>query len=118
VEEAVSTLLRAALREHRARKQHLLKGKVREVRQWHLEGQPVEYRYDFAWRDPASGLVSQYCSMTYVDDLMSEAERDERIVPACVAQITREIERACGMEYALKNQYQLSLPRGVPGRYV
>lgn len=101
----------------RAPRKHFPPGAVRECQQYTLDG-PDVWRWDFAWRDPASGRVSQYNTLAFVKAGMSDEDFAARVREPAIACIEREVHRKCGMAYALANQYQLSLPRNVPARYI
>jgi hypothetical protein len=101
----------------RAPSKHFPPGVVRECRAFDFEFGDY-WRWDFAWRDPASGRIMQYNCVTYADDALPEADFAERVRAPALARIEREIHRKCGMAYALANQYPLSLPRGIPARFV
>jgi hypothetical protein len=89
---------------------HFPRGACRECQQYTLDG-PDVWRWDFAWRDPASGRVTQYNVMAFADASMDEETFAKHVRHPALACIEREIHRKCGMRYALANQYQLSLPR-------
>jgi hypothetical protein len=92
-------------------------GAVRECQQFSIDP-PDVYRWDFAWRDPASGKVWQYSTQAMVMPGMSEADFAEQVRAPAIACLERQVHRKCGMDYAMKNQYPLELPRNVPGRFV
>lgn len=87
-------------------------GAVRECMQFTLDG-PDVFRWDFAWRDPASGRVTHYYVEAQAEPDMPEADFAERVREPAVACIERQIHRKCGMDYAVANQYPLSLPRTI-----
>ena len=89
---------------------------VRECQQRTIEG-PEIWRWDFAWRDPASGRVTQYCVQSYLADGAPDAHLREARKIAKI-KIIREIQHKCGLREALQNQYSLSLPRGMRARYI
>jgi len=101
----------------RAPRKHFPPGAVREVKQFTVDCDE-EYRWDFAWRDPASGRVVQFNVRAYAPHSMSEADFAAMVREPALACIEREVHRKCGMDYAMANRYQLALPRHVPGRYV
>lgn len=101
----------------RAPRQHFPPGAVRELRTFDLEIGDV-VRWDFAWRDPASGHVTQYSALAFAAPELSEDDFATHVREPAIACIEREVHRKCGMRYAMANQYHLSLPRGVPGRFV
>lgn len=108
----------AAFQLRRARK-HFPAGVVRETQQWNPEPGMIEWRYDFRFRDPATGADLLYYATTWADDVkMSVAERDERIAEPAIATLERMVHRKCGMDEAIKNQIPLALPRDVPARFV
>lgn len=92
------------------------KGAVRECSAYDYCGEA--FRWDFAWRDPASGRVTQFNVIALAAPELSEADFAERVRKPALACIEREIHRKCGMDYAIKNQYHLSLPRGATARMV
>jgi len=99
----------------------LLKGRIRETKQWcpEFDAGVVVYRYDFAFKDPASGRYQQYATELWCadDELITEV-RDERLVETYRVAIARLIQQKCGIREAIANQHQLALPRGVEARYV
>lgn len=90
---------------------------VREALQFSIEDRQL-VRYDFAYKDPASGRLVQWCVETITDACMSTQERDERIVPPCKANIARHLRLKCGIDLAIANQIPLDLPRTAEARYV
>jgi hypothetical protein len=116
VEEAVSAKicctakLQGRLHLLRRVARDLLKGKVRASAQWSPldpDGQVV--RFDFAFRDPASGRLRQYCVEMWLDPEMSLD--DPRIVEPVVASIARALEAQCGVKVATENRIPLSFPK-------
>jgi hypothetical protein len=105
----------ALLHAHRRAERSLLAGHVREVKQFNLGG-PDVFRWDFAYRDPASGRMVQYTTQVYVE--ANEPHFDERVREPAIACLAMMIQRKCGIKEALANQRQLELPRNVPGRFV
>lgn len=74
-------------------------------------------RYDFAYRDPASGWPQQI-SVDVLIDADDLTQRDERIVPPARASIERVLKRKCGIKLAISNQIHLKLPVHRAARYV
>jgi hypothetical protein len=97
----------------RTPRDHFPPGAVREC----LDAGDV-VRWDFAWRDPASGRVTQCNVLALSAPELSEDDFATRVREPAIACIEREAHRKCGMRYAMANQYHLSLPRGVPGKFV
>lgn len=91
--------------------------RVREMLQYSICDDWFPVRYDFAYRDPASGWMIQYIVEVIVtqNDL---AYRDERAVPPAKATIATYLKRKCGLKLAIENQIPLVLPTGVNARYV
>jgi hypothetical protein len=94
-------------------------GVVRECQQYTIDEPYDVWSWDFAWRDPASGRLTQYNALAYAMPEMSETEFAERVRAPAVACIEREIHRKCGMAYAIANQFPLSLPlTAIKARFV
>lgn len=91
---------------------------LRETVQYSLDTDGTLARYDFAYKDPASGWFTQICIdvLAPSDDT---AVLDEQIVPVARAAIVRRLKQKCGVKRAIENQLYLELPRGaVCCRYV
>ena len=102
----------------RAPRKHFPPGAVREMQHYSIDD-PYAWRWDFAWQDPASGHVTQYGVDARAEPDMPEADFAERVRGPAIACLEREVHRKCGMDYAVANQYPLSLPRtGCVGRFV
>jgi hypothetical protein len=95
----------------------LLRGKIRESMQWSLDDHNT-VRYDFAFRDPASGRVTQYGCDAHFRYEMSEDQHREMVFEPCLARIAMMIQMKCGIARAIENQIPLSLPRDVRARYI
>jgi len=59
-----------------------------------------------------------YYATAYADEKMLTADVDQRIAEPAIKCLERMIHRKCGMDEAIKNQIPLTLPRGVPARFV
>lgn len=91
---------------------------LRETVQYNPDADGVFVRYDFAYKDPASGWFIQICIdvLAPSDDT---AVLDEQIVPVARAAVVRRLKQKCGVKRAIENQLYLELPRGtVCCRYV
>lgn len=105
----------------RTQRKHFPVGVVRECKQWSLYADADEWQWDFAWKDPASGRLTQYNARASVaqNPKLSEDDFATHVRAPAIACIEREIHRKCGMDYAIANQYPLQLPRvGVVARFV
>lgn len=90
----------------------LLAGHVRECRQWSLDTDTHEYRWDFAYTDPASGRFQQYSVIgSVVPGTLTESEFAERIREPSVACLARLLHRKCGVARAIQHEHRLPLPR-------
>lgn len=100
-------------------RKHFPAGAVRETRQWTYQGDfLVQLRYDFRFRDPASGADLLYYVTAWADEKMSTIDVDQRIAEPAIACLERMVHRKCGMDEAIKNQIPLTLPHTVEGRFV
>jgi hypothetical protein len=91
--------------------------RVREVVQFSIADDCVPVRYDFAYRDPASGRRVQWC-VEVLENKDIPSERDQRIIPPVKACIAKHLRSKCGIDLAVANQLELELPRTTPGRFV
>lgn len=95
--------------------------RLREVAQWSPDNDPYFYiRWDFAWKDPASGWVYQYGVDAYVDETtLADLERRNFLADTAKATIGATLRRKCGLDRAIANRIFLELPRTAKhARYV
>jgi hypothetical protein len=92
--------------------------RLREVRMFNISDEGFErVRYDFLYRDPASGWLQQIG----VDAIVREGDdpNDERIIEPVRARLAHMLRRKCGLDRAAENQIHLPLPlSAVRARYV
>lgn len=94
-------------------------GVVREVRQYAAAYDfAIVIRWDFAYRDPASGAWMQVGADAMIAKDVPDSDVERFVREPAVACLEREIHRKCGMAYALANRIPLELPRHGAGRYV
>lgn len=94
-----------------------MKIRMREMVSYPVSEYGFWVRYDFAYRDPASGWIMQVGAdvVTTHDD---PDERDRCQVEPARAVIERLLKRKCGVKLAIANQIHLKLPVYGVGRYV
>lgn len=96
-------------------------GTLRECEQWSPDLEEyMTVRWDFAFKDPASGRWQQYstCAMYNPKIVKTHEAFNEMVRAPAVACLARMIHRKCGMDQAVAHQALLDLPRHVKGRYV
>lgn len=90
---------------------------LRELEYYNIEEGGKHIRHDFAWRDPASGRLRQYCVDSRLDELITETAR-QSVRETARGLIAGILESQCGVERALANQYQLGIPRATTVRFI
>jgi hypothetical protein len=109
----------ARLATRKAQPDELLAGQLRESQQYQIyDPEGVHYRWDFAYKDPASGKLWQYGCDALVTEPMSDEEFKERIFKPARARIASMLRSKCGIPAALAHQVWLPTARCMKVRYV
>lgn len=96
----------------------LLRGHVRECKQWDVYTGVDHWRWDFAFTDPASGRVRQYSVIGTSVPSFNDEQFAEQVRAPSIACLARSLHQQCGIRKALANEHSLRLPRSMLARYV
>ena len=111
---------RIRLHMHRRDERKLLEGHVRECSQYSVKNDVEPYRWDFAYRDPASGFEQQYSCTAFACTAVQTPEQfHEMVREPALLRLAMMLQRKCGIKEAVAHKIQLPLPRAaLVARYV